>query len=322
MFGVPGIEITHTEQIKHHSPYLPDGHIVACILGTTGCGKSYVMSQLLPGFARVTQIILCSKVAMDANDMYRAVADYCDRNKIAFGFFNDPATACNGIQSMCDSKKKDDWGVIIFDDFSDQKSSRSDPFNVTMNNVSAIMRNYKYHSIYVTQAPTNVPTLVRNNVCVRVLFHVNNKTNLRSIREDFITVGACEDEEEFNQLYKIILDTSQHSYLMAVTKGSDKRMFIYTPGETPDVPRQVVHEDLGIDDDLDRARQMVESDPYLVQLREKLDGYTGSSQVSYEFRRRVKQTIRKHADHIADMMHIKKIDVIHLISEMLAVDLT
>jgi ABC-type dipeptide/oligopeptide/nickel transport system ATPase component len=322
MFGVPGIEIVHSEQIKHISPYLPSGHIVACILGTTGCGKSYAMSQLLPGFAKVSQIIICSKVAMEANDMYRAVAAYCEKKEIEFGFFNDPANACEGIQHMCDEKPPDEWGIIIFDDFSDQKSSRSDPFNVTMNNVSAIMRNYKYHSMYITQAPTNVPTLVRNNVCVRILFHVNNKTNLRSIREDFITVGACADEDEFDQLYKIILETSEHSYLMAVTKGSDKRLFIYTPGEKPDVPRLVVREDLGIDDNLDKAREMIESDPYLIELRDKLGFCTGDSRVSYEFRRRVKQTIRKHADYIAEMMHIKKIDALHLISDMIRIDLS
>ena len=109
---------------------------------------------------------------------------------------------------------------------------------------------------------------------------------------------------------------------MAVTKGSDKRLFIYTPGEKPDVPRLVVREDLGIDDNLDKAREMIESDPYLIELRDKLGFCTGDSRVSYEFRRRVKQTIRKHADYIAEMMHIKKIDALHLISDMIRIDLS
>jgi hypothetical protein len=153
--------------------------------------------------------------------------------------YSDPTTATEEIQAKLAAKSDDDWGIVVFDDFSQQRSGRNDPYTQCATMVSAMLRNYNYHCAFITQSSTNVPTLYRNNANVRIVFQMNDQHAVRSIRGDLVCSGIVDSHETFDQLYELVRQ-QEHAYLMIVSKGKERKLYIWLPEFGPEEPPQLV----------------------------------------------------------------------------------
>jgi hypothetical protein len=224
------ITMTYDKKVKHNSDYLPDGHLCGTICGRSGSGKSSILLSILPQIANLSQIAICSLIRI--NKVYDSIREFCDQREIEFIILNDPITAKEEIEGLIERLPEGTNGLIIFDDFSQQKSGRSDPYNQCSASVSALLRNYGYHSFFITQSSTNIPTLFRNNANIRITFALSDQHAIRSVCGDFIANNILKNKDEFNQLYGLIQRT-EHSFLMMVTKGdtAHDKLYICLPNK-------------------------------------------------------------------------------------------
>ena len=286
------IIVEHDSPVKHKSPYFPDGHLSIEIIGCSGCGKSSMLLSIIPQIANISQIIICSTVTH--NKVYDAIRAYCDREDISYALACSPEEAKVTIEDMTSEKEPDKQGLVIFDDFSMQKSGRNDPFNQIAAVVSAVMRNYGYHSIMITQSATNVPTLFRNNSNVRIIFNMQDTFAVVSIRRDVINSGVIRTNEDFNRYYDLV-KKAQHAYMMIVTKGTKQQAFIWLPEFNDDQPRLIV----------DSQNTPIADD---ARLKALIDGYVsieGSGKLSSMERRRWKEKIRTYLEYLSREMGIE-----------------
>lgn len=110
------------------------------------------------------------------NPVYKAIKSYCVENNIQYMFESEIDNVKDAIENMVDSKSEDTWGLLIFDDFTElNNGSRSNPYAKVINTASAMLRNYQFHIIQITQSPLNIGTICRNNANLRVLFRVSDR---------------------------------------------------------------------------------------------------------------------------------------------------
>ena len=232
------IILPHKKDIAHNSVYLPPGHLSILIIGSSGSGKSTLLLELIPQIANLGIIVAATLIR--TNPVYEQLAKWCERKEIRFELVDNPISCKETLESCISDMDGSKQGLIIFDDFSQQKSSRSDPYNQCVSMASAMLRNYGWHSCFITQSSTNVPTLYRNNANVRVIFAMNDVHAVRSICNDVLMARVVPDKETFMQLFDKI-QKEYHSYLMVVTKGRELNLYIYLPSFGPEAPpRQVV----------------------------------------------------------------------------------
>jgi len=204
------IQVTYGKKQKHYSPYFPDGHFSAIVLGMSGCGKSTTLLNIIPNLANLGQVIICSRVTK--NDVYKALENYCKSHDMEFVVLSDPDIAESTIEEMLETREDGMNSLIVFDDFSRNGASRNDPYTKFMSDVSKVMRNYSCYNVFITQSSTDTPTLVRNNCTVRIIFKMGDTHAIRSFKNDFVA-NSFGSEEDFKQLYSLI-EKKPHSFLM------------------------------------------------------------------------------------------------------------
>lgn len=290
--------------VKHYSHYLPDGHLSITICGSSGCGKSHLLRSLIPQMANISQVIICSLVFQ--NPVYRAVEQYCNEKDIEFIVLTEPVQAKATIETMISAKPEGTNGVIVFDDFTQHKSGRNDPYNQLANMTTSMLRNYGYFSVFITQNYTGFPTTVRLNSNVKIAFCMFDINAIRRLREDFLSAGVIRDKEKFDKYYHLIQQTP-HSFLM-LSRGGKNRLFIYLPGENDESDIQEI---LDFQDE-------IKDDPvlerYTTQIRQlKRDG---SPYGKFKLIR-VKEKIDEYIDHLAKSYRVEKETIESIVDELI-----
>lgn len=211
VFG-KSINMQFPSKVRQLSPLLPDGHLSISICGRSGCGKSTLLREIIPNIAELGYVVVCSLIV--GNPLYQFIESYCDHEKIKYQFYSDPLEAQTGIEQLIaerSQEKNPKYGIIIMDDFNQGSRSRDNPFTRIQMMVSSMLRNLGFHSAFVSQDPTNIPTLVRTNANCRFIFGLNNTHGIRSITNDFVNITG-RSKEEFQQLYNIV-SKQIHSYI-------------------------------------------------------------------------------------------------------------
>lgn len=240
MFGGRQIIPPEPYKVKHKSKYLPNSHILCSITGGTGTGKSTFLLSILDSIYNVSQILVCSLIV--GNPVYDSIENYCKDNKIEYYFSANPLEAQETIGEMIEKKKKDTWGVIIFDDFNQGRvNNGSNAFTKCTVMSACMLRNYGYNMFFITQSPTNIPTLIRNNLNMRVCYKLNNQFDIKSQRQDFSTCVGI-NPKLFMRLYREISNVPFSFILL-----SNNNLYLYINGET-DEPEKIKFEKFDDDD--------------------------------------------------------------------------
>lgn len=306
------IKVDYDKPVQHNSKYLPNGHLCFNIIGCSGSGKSHVLLSLIPQIANLSQIIICSLITN--NPVYDAIERYCESQNpsIEFAVLNDPQTATATIEEMIENKPEKTNGFIILDDFSTQASGRNDPYNKCAAEVSALLRNYGYHSAFITQSATNIPTLFRNNSNVRIVFQMNDTYAIQSIRRDMIGCGVVKDREEFDELYKLVQET-EHAFLMMVNKGGqNNKLYIYLPRNGREEVEEVVFDSEQYDPTNDPALEKL-LEPY----RTCVSAIEGGQATAYTLiqRRRIKKMLHGYLSYLCQQYDLNEEDLHDIIED-------
>lgn len=225
------IFVEYDKPTKHKHFALPDGHLAFCINGTSGSGKSTVICSLLPFISNLSQVLIFSCISEEVNKAYQAIHAWCDKSDIEYGIVDNPRDAKLMMTEFQEKKKPGSFGICIMDDFNQQKSGKNDAFNSEGAVIAAMQRNYGYHCVFVCQATQGVPTSIRNNTNIKIVFRMNEEHAIRGARLDFLNSGVIKSREEFDGLFAII-QKIDHSYLML--DRARGKLFIYIPPGNPD----------------------------------------------------------------------------------------
>lgn len=311
------INIKYDQKQKHNNPCFPDGHLCCTIMGCSGCGKSSIMINYIMQIANLSQVIICSLITR--NKVYDIMEAYCDEKDIEFKVLNDPITAQNEIENMIENKPDGTNGIVILDDFSQQKSGRSDPYNSFSSSVSALLRNCGYHSAFITQSATNIPTLFRNNANMKIVFQMNDIHAIRSIRADFVGSGVLKNNDEFDELYALI-QQKQHSFLMLVCKGGrNNKLYIYLreAGEETDTFKSFIQEVI-----ISRGDYEYREDSNLVNMiKEYQEALSKQDLYGRIQKRKIRQMIRNYIGYLAEAVNKSTSQIEDEISNTFDIDL-
>ncbi|MDR3597947.1 ATPase/DNA packaging protein, partial [Clostridium sp.] len=192
------IKRINCDECIHKSKLLCNGSNRISIIGSSGSGKSTVLLQLIPMFTNDLKYIILATVK-DNDDAHTAIEKYCNEYKIKFVKVNNPETAMDEIDKVLQSKKISDHALIIFDDYATgYNSSANDPSNKVIVTCYSLLRSFNCSMIMITQSYNNVPTRVRENITMLILFKLKNVFSLRAALEDINGMFSCGDDNDKN----------------------------------------------------------------------------------------------------------------------------
>ena len=194
------------KDIIHKSKFLKNNSNFIIVVGTTGCGKSTALLTILPMFSNLTKyVVLVSKKMID--DAHTAIKNYCEHENIEFKYLHSVEEASNGIADILDEKKEDEHMVVIFDDFLEYSSRADEPHNHMVIKTFAMLRSSNCSAIAVTQSYSTIPTKVRENTTMRIVFALGNIYSVRTFLDDVTGLFYEGDNEkiikhDIKEIYK------------------------------------------------------------------------------------------------------------------------
>lgn len=255
-WGGVRIDVPHFEKVKNHFP-LPDGHILAIIIGASGEGKSFQLLSLVPCFGKLSQVMVHSLIV--GNPVYMALETYCKEKGIKYGFSSDPDSSKTMIEEYIADKPEGTWSLSIFDDYNSGSRSFTDQFNKVQNMAYMMLRNYSNHSICLTQEFHNVPILARNNVNMLIAFRMKGRSSVWGTSKAFNNLTG-HSEDQFMRLYDQIR-TVKHAYIMIV----ENKTYVSIPNKTSGLEEvefeSDTSEEIPDDDKLDSLISTTEDNP-------------------------------------------------------------
>jgi len=227
MFDEPPITYTMPDDDAGNKFPLPKGHTAGLIIGKSGSGKTTLLLQIIPLFANLSQVIICSKI--DGNPVHEGVKNWCEENEIEYEFASEPEQAMATIEQCVQRKEEDKFGLIVFDDFAQGCSNnRDNKYTRIMITTYQQLRNYGYRMISITQSYTGVCTLVRNNANFIVLFPMTNIHSIRSALQDIMQATDLNVEEARAIIQRV--QREEHGYMMI----SRRTVYLHLPSERAD----------------------------------------------------------------------------------------
>ena len=207
-----------SKDLHHLSDLLKDNSNFIAICGTTGTGKSTALLTLLPLFSQSTKYLILAS-AKNTDPVHEACESFCEDRKIIFAYVHDPDQFSETITKILDGKSADDHVIVIFDDFNiNYSSSSAEEYNKIMIKVFALLRSANCSGIVITQTYNNLPTKVRENLNMRIVFALGNVYSVRSLLSDISGMFFDGSNEKIlkNQLANIYRDvyTQPHKFII------------------------------------------------------------------------------------------------------------
>lgn len=208
--------------LVHKSKLLKPNSNFIIITGATGTGKSTMLLSLLPMFSNQTKYIILASKKLD-DPVHKSVEKYCKKEKIQFDIVHDVNECSTKLSELLDTKNKNEHAIIIFDDFNTEYSSRGEePHNNIMIKCFAMMRSSNCSGIAITQSYSNIPTKVRENTTMRIVFSMGNVYSVRALIDDTAGLFYSGDNEkqvrkDIQNIYKQV-HIKPHQFII-ITSG-------------------------------------------------------------------------------------------------------
>lgn len=196
---------------------LPPNEVLCSITGASGSGKSVFVLQLLPNIVpnKLKNIVVLSRI--EGNEVYDAIEKWCKITDKNYKFSSDPNEAMEILEEIINNKKNDDHIAVIFDDWNEAtKTDKHNPYNKISIEMFSKGRNYNIHSIFIVQKYTAIPTIIRVNLNLLIIFKMTDRNDKYAISKDFTSLTGVDDEIFQNLLKKI---QKKHSYLLGTPDG-------------------------------------------------------------------------------------------------------
>jgi hypothetical protein len=206
------IKVTHLPKIRHRDPLYRDGWVSFMLCGKSGCGKTSLMAQLVPGMSECIRFIVIATQNYN-NPFHIAIKKWAaEHNKVCV-----ISTSPDQIRTFMTTLHRAGWlipgkqeALIIFDDFSIDKRSgrRIESFVVE---AYTRWRNMGVNFVIVCQDAGMIATSCRNCTNMRALFNSASRTALATFNKDIIDRVA--DPEVYKGLVRYVTSVP-FSYLL------------------------------------------------------------------------------------------------------------
>lgn len=239
--------------IKHVSPIYRDGWISAMICGKSGCGKTALMTEIIPGISKSIKCI-CIATMVVGNPFHEAIREWALSNGIGFYISSNPGY----IDAFVEKLRSTGFLVpgvrellLIFDDFSANKRGDSARENLVVRAFTK-WRNYGINVIVVCQDATMIATSARNCTNMRVLFGSGSIDAIRAFVKD--VRPRVPDQRIIDNLLRYI-NSKKYYYLMVrdnpfeltLGKGTDMRTVVTEESVRIPTYKEIVSE-MGVQD--------------------------------------------------------------------------
>jgi len=173
----------HDPSVKHKSEILRDGFVSMVVIGKSGCGKTKFVESLIPLFSDKIKTIIVATIIHDV-PLHRQIIEYCRRRNMTGGISYDPDELRSYVDMSAENKtvNMDKQGLMFFDDFNDGRARG--PYWDFAIHAFTKLRNLGWNFIIISQYPTYIPPIIRNNSTCRVFFDCYSASALRSIESD------------------------------------------------------------------------------------------------------------------------------------------
>jgi hypothetical protein len=206
------IVIPTLPKLTHKSPLYRDGWISFMICGKSGCGKTSLMAELVPGISDKIRFI-CIATMVYRNPFHLAIKDWAAKTKRVCVISSSP----EDIRGFVEGLHRQGWLqpgeqelLLIFDDFSINHRSGSKPENLVVEAFTR-WRNLGVNIVIICQDASMVATSCRNCTNMRVLFNSGSKTALQTFTKDMI--DRVPDAYVFHDLIRYITSIP-YSYIL------------------------------------------------------------------------------------------------------------
>lgn len=169
-----GIVIKHAPGIKHNSELYRDGWISFMLCGKSGCGKTSLMAELIPGISEQIKFI-CIATMVYNNSFHLAIKDWAKRNHRICVISDDPAAIRNFVTQLHYQGHLvpgEQEMLLIFDDFAIHNRSDRPRQNLVVEAFTR-WRNLGVNMVVVCQDVTMVAPNCRNCINMSILFNSN-----------------------------------------------------------------------------------------------------------------------------------------------------
>lgn len=225
------ISIPRLPVIIHESPFFRNGFLSMTIVGKSGCGKTEMLANVLPGISKSIKTIVIATVVKNA-PAHNAIVNYFDgHNGRRCGVCADPDKLYELTERAEDTGEVSlsKQGLLIFDDFNIGKATGK-YWEFTVHAFTKL-RNSGWNFIIIAQYPTMIPPVVRNCTTARVLFACPKKSALTSFTQD--VAERVPDRPAYDAALRYIMEVP-YTYMMvqdapfqiSVGKGSKMKPLI------------------------------------------------------------------------------------------------
>lgn len=169
--------------IKHRTDILPDGFLSMSVIGKSGCGKTRFLTSLIPLLSPEIKTIIIATVINEV-PLHLCIVKYGQQKEIDTAIVTRPADLRRVVDVAREKRlvSENKQGLIIFDDFN--TGSKTGPFWDCTIHAFTKLRNLFWNFIIVSQYPTFIPPIIRNNTNVQVLFNCHSQSAIVTFVRD------------------------------------------------------------------------------------------------------------------------------------------
>lgn len=207
----PDIQIEYGPKIKHVSPFYRDGWISMMLCGRSGCGKTSLMSLLIPGISDKIRIV-CIATLVYNNPFHLAIKKWCEDTKRVCVINDDPEKIRRFVteaRQMGAIRPGEQEMIIIFDDFAIHNRSDRHRENLVIEAFTR-WRNLGVNVVVVCQDATMVAPQCRNCIGIKILFN-SDPHSMYSFNKNVLSLAP--DPENYQELMRYITQVP-YSYVV------------------------------------------------------------------------------------------------------------
>jgi hypothetical protein len=216
------IKMKDAPVVKHPDTRIPSHYGVwIIIVGTTGCGKTFLLREIVPMFKRPTYVVIATLLPSEA---HQGIEDYFNEiggtKVIRITTPNEwyEQIALIKMEIVQDKTRKSDC-LLIFDDFFGSK--KRNQYNAIQIDAFSQLRNFNFNGISISQSYKNYDTSQRNNASIKIMFPCRCRWSEAIFRDEIMNYFRTTTKEEKDNLSRIIqrcLDyinehSSEHRFL-------------------------------------------------------------------------------------------------------------
>lgn len=204
------IHVPELPVIKHKSELFRPGFLSMTIIGKSGCGKTRMLTSILPGISDSIRTVLIATCVHNV-PYHLAIQDYFSRKGVFCNIGHTPEGMRAAVEMLEQIKQVTlaKQGLLIFDDFNDGHATG--PYWAFVIHAFTKLRNSGWNFVIISQNPTFIPPIVRNCTTVRVLFNCNSRSALTTFTQD--VRDRLPDRAAYDTLLEYIARV-KYSYLL------------------------------------------------------------------------------------------------------------